>query len=146
MRFLMIFLLLATACVQEQLPASVAQDVVAKLYMEHDAQRGPFFQTESRERVDRFFEPSLAGLIWKDAVESKGEVGALDFDPLYDGQDVEPKNRVIAMGVAEGETIRVLVTYDNHNEKRKVTCVVGPDFKITDIVYADGRTLRAVYQ
>jgi hypothetical protein len=126
-----------------------AEKLVAELYREHDAARSPFFQTDSRARLDRYFEPSLADLIWKDVVESKGEVGALDFDPLYDAQDIEPKNFTIHPAQVEGATVRVPVSFDSYGEKRELTYVLAPAagaWKITDIRYADGRTLRDVYR
>jgi hypothetical protein len=126
-----------------------AEKLVAELYREHDAQRSPFFQTDSKERLDRYFEPSLADLIWKDVVESKGEVGALDFDPLYDAQDVEPKNFTVHPAQPDGTTVRVPVSFDSYGEKRQLTYVLTPAagaWKISDIRYADGRTLRDVYR
>ncbi|HEX8153718.1 MAG TPA: DUF3828 domain-containing protein [Thermoanaerobaculia bacterium] len=133
---------------REPLPHD-AEALVAELYREHDAQRGPFFQTESKERLDKYFEPSFAELIWRDAVESKGEVGALDFDPLYDGQDVEPKNLAVGPARLEGGSALVPVSYENYGKKRQLTCVLaraGESWKISDIRYEDGRALRDVYQ
>src|SRR5436305_8593756 len=49
----------------------------------------PFFQTKSRARLYKYFAKDLADLIWKDAVSAKGEVGALDGDPLYNAQDMK---------------------------------------------------------
>jgi hypothetical protein len=126
-----------------------AETLVASLYREHDAQRSPFFQNNSRELVDRYFEPSLADLIWKDVVDAKGEVGALDFDPLYDAQDVEPKNFTVHPAQPDGGSVRVPVSFDSYGEKRQLTYVLTPaagTWKISDIRYADGRTLRDVYR
>ncbi len=126
-----------------------AEALVAELYREHDTQRGPFFQTDSRAPLDKYFEPSLAELIWKDAVEAKGEVGALDFDPLYDAQDVEPKNLTVHPGQADGTSVRVPVSFESYGEKRQLTYVLAPAgtaWKIADIRYADGSTLRDVYR
>lgn len=126
-----------------------AETLVAALYRDHDAGRSPFFQTGSRAPLDQYFEPSLAELIWKDAVEAKGEVGALGFDPLYDGQDVEPKNLTVQPAQVEGTTARVPVSFDSYGEKRQVTYVLahaGGTWKISDIRYADGRTLRDAYR
>src|SRR5206468_7220680 len=68
----------------------VSPDALVKdLYRAHDQKRGPFFQTKSRALLDKYFEKTLANMIWKDRVTSKGEVGVLDGDPLYDAQDME---------------------------------------------------------
>ena len=161
MRAIACFLLLVTAIACSKEPAKApspaaplasthdAEKLVAQLYREHDAQRGPFFQTDRRALLDQYFETSLADLIWKDAVDSKGEVGALDFDPLYDAQDVEPKNLVIHGAQADAGTVRVPVSFESYGEKRQLTYVLvraGDAWKISDIQYADGRTLRKVYQ
>jgi hypothetical protein len=69
--------------------------IVKRLYKAQKAGTGPFFQTKSRAVVDKYFTKSLADLIWKDAVEAKGEVGLLDFDPLYGSQDPRPTDFVI---------------------------------------------------
>ena len=61
--------------------------IIKNLYKAQKAGTGPFFQTKSRAVVDKYFTKSLADLIWKDAVAAKGEVGALDFDPLFGVQD-----------------------------------------------------------
>ena len=69
--------------------------LVADLYKAHRRKRSPFFQTRSRALLYKYFEKSLADMIWKDAVSSKGEVGAIDGDPLYDAQDMEIKSFAI---------------------------------------------------
>src|SRR4026207_34185 len=65
------------------------RDLVAELYRQSARKRSPFFQTRSRALVNKYFEKDLGDLIWKDAIRSKGEVGALDGDPLYNAQDME---------------------------------------------------------
>lgn len=69
--------------------------IVKNLYAAHKADQSPFFQTEDRKRLDPFFTNALAKLIWADAVEAKGEVGRLGFDPLYASQDPQITNFVI---------------------------------------------------
>ncbi len=61
--------------------------IVKNLYKAHKTSKGPFFQTKSRVVIDKYFTKDLADLIWKDAKEANGEVGRLDFDPLYGAQD-----------------------------------------------------------
>jgi hypothetical protein len=70
--------------------SGIMPDVVVKdLYAAQKAGSGPFSQAKSRALVDRYFTKDFADLIWKDAVAAKGEVGAIDFDPLYNAQDTE---------------------------------------------------------
>jgi Protein of unknown function (DUF3828) len=142
----------ATATAPAPPPAPSAADaekLVADLYAEHAADRGPFFQTEDRARLDRFFVPELADLIWKDVVASQGEVGALDFDPLYNAQDFEVKNLAVKADPPAGTSANVVVTFENFGTKEEIRyslTAVGGGWKITDVTYGEGRTLRDVYQ
>lgn len=125
-------------------PATPPDALVSDLYKQHDAERSPFFQTEDRARVDKYFDKSLADLIWKEALDSKGEVGALGADPLYDAQDSEIKNfsvRTVSQGDGKAE---VAATFLNFGKKQRIVyrlVAVGADWRIADIDYGDGTTL-----
>jgi hypothetical protein len=125
--------------------AQTAPDaLVAELYKEHEARRSPFFQTKDRALVDKYFEKNLADLIWKDAVESKGEVGALDADPLYDAQDTEIKNFSVRPPKVENGKAEVPVSFENLGKKQELIFLLTmekADWKIADIKYQDGRML-----
>lgn len=119
--------------------------LVADLYRQHDRKRSPFFQTRSRARVDRYFEKSLADMIWKDAVTSKSEVGALDGDPLYDAQDMEIKKFAINKPSYEEGKAKVVVSFENFGQQKTFVYVLisgRTGWKIRDIEYGEGRTLR----
>jgi hypothetical protein len=125
------------------------ETLVGDLYRAQKQKRGPFFQTRSRALVDKYFEKDLAKLIWNDAVTSKGEVGVLDGDPLYDAQDMEIKNFVINKARQEGANELVDATFQNFGEKKTITFVVvkdTPGWRIHDIVYAADRTLRSEFK
>ncbi|HEX2059710.1 MAG TPA: DUF3828 domain-containing protein [Thermoanaerobaculia bacterium] len=94
---------------------------VRSLYREHDAGRGPFFQTESKKPIARWFDARLTELIWKDALEAAGEVGRLDADPLYDSQDTDGmKSLKVRTVERKGNTARVLVTYDQFQHRYEI--------------------------
>ena len=123
--------------------------LVADLYRAQREKRGPFFQTRSRALLYKYFEKDLGNLIWNDAVKSKGEVGVIDGDPLYDAQDMQIKH--FAIGKARHESGRELVdaTFENFDEKKTITFIVVKDlggWRIHDIVYAEGRTLRSEFK
>jgi len=88
----LIFTALASQQLTAETPKSVAQSspegLVSNLYKLEEKKQSPFSQTKDRGLVTKYFSERLAQLIWKDAVKSKGEVGALDFDPLYDVQEL----------------------------------------------------------
>ena len=123
--------------------------LVSDLYRAQKQKRGPFFQRRNRALVNKYFEKDLANLIWTDAVKSKGEVGVLDGDPLYDAQDIEIKRFVINKARHESGGDLVDVTFENLGEKKKVTFIVikgAAGWRIHDIDYGAGRTLRSEFR
>src|SRR6184192_355353 len=86
--------------------------LVRELYRVHNQKHSPFFQTRSRALLYKYFEKKLADMIWKDAVKSKGEVGVIDGDPLYDAQDMEIKHFAIGKAVFEDGKARLTVSFD----------------------------------
>jgi hypothetical protein len=118
--------------------------LVADLYRVHNQKHSPFFQTSSRALLDKYFEKGLADMIWKDAVKSKGEVGAIDGDPLYDAQDMEIKNFAIGKPTYADGNAKVSVTFENLGQKMTIIFVLvngRGGWRIRDIEYGEGRTL-----
>ena len=138
----------ATTAPQPDPAAAVA--LVKDLYAKQDASQGPFFRAASdRAAVDAYFDASLAELIVKDADHPDGEVGALDFDPIYNAQDTDIKNLEFQPATVTGDIARVPVTFANFDKKEQITyelTAASGSWKITNIHYADGRTLRDVYK
>ena len=146
------------------LPSSQAKGpdpdaIVKSLYKAHDAQKGPFSQTNNRDLVDHYFASETAALIWKDAVTANGEVGALDFDPLYGSQDPQITNFKIGEthmggivkheGDEPEEGLAVIeVTFKDSGKEVNIGFQLNQDtnkaWKITDIHYPDGRSLSAI--
>jgi hypothetical protein len=124
--------------------------LVKDLYHAHDRKRGPFFQTKSRALLDKYFEKSLADMIWKDRVTSKGEVGVLDGDPLYDAQDFEIKNFAVGKAEYDGAKARVPVTFENLGVKKSLVFLLGKGatgWRINDIDYGGQEgTLRSWFK
>ncbi|HEY1049186.1 MAG TPA: DUF3828 domain-containing protein [Prosthecobacter sp.] len=129
--------------------AATPDALVAALYKAHDNDKSPFFQTDDKAPLNKFFNKELADLIWKDAKESKGEVGVLGFDPLYDAQDTEIKKFAIQEAKVEGEKATVPVGFENMGEKQRVVFKLvkqGGVWKISDIQYTAGHTLLGLYK
>lgn len=124
--------------------------LVADLYREHDRKRGPFFQTRNRALLYKYFEKSLADLIWKDAVNSKGEVGVIDGDPLYDAQDMEIRKFAIAKTVYDSGKARVNVTFENFAKPTTIIFILGngrSGWRISDIDYGSEQgTMRGRFK
>jgi hypothetical protein len=126
--------------------AARAEAIVADLYKQHDAKNSPFFQTKDRARVHKYFTKQLADLIWKDAITSNGEVGALDADPLYDTQEMDIKNLKIGTAEVNGDKATVPVTFLSFGEKKTLKfslAMVNQSWKIADINYGRKETLVA---
>jgi hypothetical protein len=120
------------------------EGLVADLYHHHTRYTGPFFQTTSRARVDKYFTKPLADLIWKDSTTAKGAVGAIEADPVYAAQDTEIKDLEVGTAVITGDSATVPVTFLNFEAKQKVTFalkMVDGNWRIDDIKYPKGDSL-----
>jgi len=123
--------------------------LVKDLYTQHDRKHSPFFQTRSRALLYKYFEKSIADKIWKDAVTSKGEVGVIDGDPLYDAQDMEIRNFVINKPTYADGKARVNVTFENFGQKKSLVFVLAngrSGWRIRDIEYGESGTLAGWFK
>jgi hypothetical protein len=148
---LLFVLLLMTAGYVPRLSAQkralLPDALVADLYRQHNRKRSPFFQTRSRALVNKYFNKTLADLIWKDATTKKEEVGALDGDPLYDAQDMQIKNFVVGKASIEEGTAQVPVSFENFDKKVQIKFLLiktPAGWRISDISYPGGYTLRSL--
>lgn len=136
--------------------AAIAPDAVVKnLYAAQKTATGVFFQHKNRAAVDKFFEKSFADLIWKDTEVPEGEVGTIDFDPLYNAQDTQIKNFKIGApeyGEGNSELSDVPVTFNNMGKAETILFRLerGAEkaWKISDIFYpsnpADASSLKKI--
>jgi hypothetical protein len=125
--------------------------MVTELYRQSGKNRSPFFQTRSRALVDKYFDRRLGDLIWKDAITSKGEVGALDGDPLYNAQDTEIKNFVVHKPAVANGTAEVKVSFENFGKKQEILFLLSSKnksagWKIANLKYNDGSNLLGILQ
>ena len=135
------------AAASGELLIAAPETLVTDLYKQHDAKKSPFFQTKNRALVDKYFTKAIADLIWKDATTSKGEVGAIDFDPLYNAQDVEIKNFAVRKADVKDENATVAVTFTNYDAKQTITFalkLIENNWKIDDIKYPEGHSLSRI--
>ena len=123
---------------------SSPEALVADLYKQKNS---PFSQTKDHGLVRKYFSEHLAQLIWKDAVSAKGEVGALDSDPLYDAQDVDIKKFSLRKSKTGKDAAEVIASFENMGSKTEITyslVLTKTGWKISNIKYADGRNLVAL--
>jgi hypothetical protein len=118
---------------------SFPETVVKELYRVHKNGYGHVFEKQGRKLQQQFFDQKLAALIWKDLTQTPdGEVGNLDFDPLFNAQDTQIKNFRVGASAVKGDTATVPVTFVNFDQKvridfRLVNTKAG--WKISNIVY-----------
>jgi len=77
-------------------------------------------------------------------MKSKGEVSALDADPLYDAQDFDIKKFSLRKSKSEKDSAEVIASFENMGHKTEITfslVLTKTGWKISDIKYADGRHL-----
>jgi len=91
--------------------ATTPRALVVDLYRQHNRKHSPFFQRRNRALLEKYFTKHLADMLWKDAKRSKGEVGALDGDPLYNAQDMEIKDFAIGKTKYENGKAEVRVSF-----------------------------------
>jgi hypothetical protein len=132
-----------------QQPAAAPDSVVKDLYAQHDKKDSPFFQTKNRALVDKYFDKTLADLIWKDANNSSGEGGTLNADPLYDAQDTEIKNFSVGQPKIENGKAKLDVAFENFGKKHTIVYDLvqqNSAWKIRDINYGKNGTLLEMLQ
>lgn len=119
---LMCFGCLAAVAAQTGASAGTPDAVVRELYRVHRNGYGHVFEKEGRKYQQKFFDKQLADLIWKDLTETpEGDVGNLDFDPLFNAQDTKITNFRIGAPTINGDRATVLVTFNNFAKPNKLT-------------------------
>ena len=115
--------------------------VVRELYRVHNDGKGGVFEAKGKKYIYKFFDQKLADLIWKDITETpEGEVGSLDFDPLYNAQDTGITNFQIGKPVVEGDKSTVLVSFRNFGKRTRIKFEMhnGKEgWRIKNVIYSD---------
>jgi len=139
---------LSVNAAQRAASANSPDGVVRELYRVHNNGRGHVFDRKGKKYIYKFFDQKLADLLWKDITETpEGEVGNLDFDPLYNAQDTEIKNFAVGRADIKGETGVVPVTFTNFGGKVSIKFnvkLVNGNWKIDDINYGEIGTLSKI--
>ncbi len=120
-----------------QSPTSVIRD----LYRVHNNGRGHLFEARGKVSLYKFFDKQLADLILKDIHDTPaGDVGNLDFDPLYNAQDMKITQFQIGSPALEGDKATVVVSFKNIGKLTKVKFRMvkrKQAWKIENIDYGD---------
>jgi hypothetical protein len=150
-KFIVVAVFLFTLCgvrTDAGSPAATSpKKVVTDLYNAHKRKTDPLEYPDSKKLLGAYFEKDLLSLYLKDQTESKGEVGKLDFDPLYDAQDLDLKDFSIAVVTEQKDSAEVAASFKNIGTSKKIVFSLtntAQGWRITDIKYSGGRTLKAI--
>lgn len=118
--------------------------LIRELYRVHNNGYGPVFEGKNKRYLTRYFDKSLSDLIWKELTDTSGEVGNLDFDPLYNAQDTQIKNFQVAEPIGDNKRAEVTVSFSNFDRTVKIrflTRNTEAGWKIENLIYEDGADL-----
>ncbi|HSE33187.1 MAG TPA: hypothetical protein VLA93_16555 [Pyrinomonadaceae bacterium] len=111
------------------------------MYRVHNNGRGNVFDAKGKKYIYKFFDQKLADLIWKEISETpEGEVGNLDFDPLYNAQDTKITNFQIGKPLVHGDASTVLVSFRNFGQRTTIKFEMNKSeegWKIRNVLYGD---------
>ena len=127
-------------------PNDSPQALLRALYQVHDEGDGPLLRSEGRAQRRVFFTESLA-LALEGEIDRPDpeELGNLDFDPFYNAQETALGAMDIAVAKVSGKATVALVRFDNGGDPIEIAYRVildGEAWRIDDIEYGEGRTLR----
>ena len=148
--FSLIFLLVIS-CVtisqaSQRTPVTNTPDsVVRELYRVHNNGRGHVFDAKGKKNIYKFFDQNLADLIWKEISQTpEGEVGNLDFDPLYNAQDTGITNFIVGKPSVQADEATVVVTFRNFGKRTTIKFEMhkGQEgWRITNVNYGNDSDL-----
>ena len=120
------------------------KELVAQLYKEHSGKSDPLQYPASKKLLPNYFYKPLLDLYLKDQEDSKGEVGKIDFDPLYNAQDFEISDfKLVVLPNKKGSGY-VAARFKNMGVEQEIIFVLQrtkKGWRIADIQYKDGRSL-----
>ena len=130
---------------QRARPTNSPDSVVRELYRVHNNGRGHVFEAKGKNYIYKFFDQKLADLIWKEITQTpEGEVGNLDFDPLYNAQDTRITNFQIGKPMVQGDSSTVLVSFRNFGKRMTIKFEMNKGnegWKIGNVLYGDNSDL-----
>jgi hypothetical protein len=150
-KFIVVTISLFNLCgvrAETSLPAATSPTkVVTDLYSAHSGKADPVRYPASKKLLGAYFEKGLLLLFLKDQAESHGEVGKMDFDPLYAAQDFEIKDFSLVRLAQRKDSAEVAASFKNIGRSEKIVFLLSNTahgWRITDIKYSDGRTLKGI--
>jgi hypothetical protein len=136
------------AAAQSARQAASADAVVRELYRVHRDGYGPIFSGKSRRPLDKFFDRELADAIWRELTRPPSdEIGNLDFDPLYNAQDMLIRGFRVGQLTREARGAFVIVSFTNAGRPERIRFLMRrteDGWRIQNLVYTDGSDLLRI--
>jgi hypothetical protein len=120
------------------------KELVAQLYKEHSGKSDPLQYAASKKLLPSYFYKPLLDLYLKDQEDSRGEVGKIDFDPLYDAQDFEISDFNLVMLPNKKGSGYVAARFKNMGVDQEIIFALQRTkmvWRIADIQYKNVRSL-----
>ena len=120
------------------------KELVAQLYKEHSGKSDPLQYPASKKLLPNYFYKPLLDLYLRDQEDSKGEVGKIDFDPLYNAQDFEISAFKLVVLPNKKGSAYVAARFKNIGVDQEIIFALQRTkmgWRIADIQYQDGRSL-----
>jgi hypothetical protein len=131
----------STHAAQRAKKSNSPDGVVRELYRVHNDGKGGVFEAKGKKYIYKFFDQNLADLIWKDITETpEGELGNLDFDPLYNAQDTGITHFQIGSPVLSGDKATILVSFRNFGQRTRIKFALNKGkegWQISNIDYGE---------
>jgi len=128
-------------------PTRTPEELVAELYQAHKGKSDPLQYPQSEKLLGHYFFDPLLKLYLNDQRQSKGEVGKIDFDPLYNAQDFQITKFNIVRLNNKGGDVLVAARFKNLGMDQEIVFEmrkIKTGWRIADIKYKDGRTLMNI--
>lgn len=147
-----LFFLLSTSAViyAENPPVQSPERLIRSVYSEHQPWKKKTIILQDKDSLARYFDEQLSELILKEneCVKTTRELCNLDFDPIMDAQDFEatkPDLKIIKVQ-SKVDSLSYKVTFTNISKRTLIyqLCDANNGWKICDIVYPDGNTLKSI--
>lgn len=130
---------------QRTVPAVSPRTVVVTLYRVHSKGEGHVFDREGVTKLGRYFDRTLAAMLRKEILGTpSGEVGNLDFDPLFNAQDLDLADFKVGGQKVAGSSAFVTVSFRNNKQPVKIVYRMRrtpQGWRIANLDYGRGENL-----
>jgi hypothetical protein len=134
-----------SARAQKTASSTSPRTVVQALYKAHKQGNGHVFDREGVDKLGKYFDPKLTTLLRKEILGTpSGEVGNLDFDPLYNAQDFDIADFKVGEPQITGKNATVIVSFKNNKQPVKIVFKIlhtTTGWRIANLDYGKGENL-----